>query len=347
LHDYIRERSNMKRKEWIHLIIIIGLLGIGFYKYRSRTFSATRSQLAMDTLVEISILSKDRHIHPQIDKAFEMIAGYEQKFSYFDPQSMLFSINNTPDSIQAIDADFYEILQLAERLYYESNHLYDVSIGNLIDIWDFSVAVVPEQAQIDEALAKIGFENVLYNEQSVNLQNGIRLNFGSICKGFIIDKVMEYLISQNPVEARVNAGGDMRLYSGGERKWRVGIQHPRDSESLITSLNIPDMAVVTSGDYERFFMAGGKRYHHILNPLTGYPTDMTVSVTIISPSALLADALSTAAFVMNPNDAMALIRSYPETEAIIYFYDQEADLHAYYTSRVMEWTDISRVKNTQ
>jgi len=347
LHDVICERGCMKRKEWIHLIIIIGLLVIGFYKYRGRTYSGNRSQLAMDTLIEISVLTKHKNVNAQLDKAFSMVTEYEDKFSYFNERSVLSNINNSPDIMQSLDEDIYQILQLAERLYYESNHLYDVSIGNLVDIWDFSKEIVPTEESISEALSKTGFDNVEYTETTIRLQNGIRLNFGSICKGYIIDKVMEYLISQNPEEAKVNAGGDMRLYSDGKRKWRVGIQHPRDSESIIANLNIPDMAVVTSGDYERFFMVGGKRYHHILNPLTGYPTDMTVSVTILSPSAFLADALSTAAFVMNPNDAMKLVRTFPDTEAIIYFYDQEADLHTYYTSRVVEWTDISRVKNTQ
>jgi len=335
----------MGRKEWINIIIIIILLGIGYYKYQSRTFSEKRSQLALDTLIEISVTTKNKNVQQQLTTAFDMVKAYEAKFSYFDPQSELSSINNAPQgNIHPIDEDFYEILHMAELLYYESNHLYDVSIGNLIDLWDFSVGVVPEQASIDSTLGKIGFENVTYTERAINLAGGVRLNFGSLCKGYIIDKVMEYIISQNPLEAQMNAGGDIRFYSNGNRKWKVGVQHPRDSQRLIARLNIPDRAVVTSGDYERFFMVDGERYHHILDPLTGYPAKMTVSVTIISPTAFIADALSTAAFVMNPNDAIALVKKFPNTDAIILFYDFDGDLHNYQTANIQQWSEFVSVR---
>jgi len=332
----------MKRKEWIHIIIIIILLGIGFYKYKSRTFSETKTLVALDTFIEISITTKDKNLQQQFNAASNIITAYEAKFSYFDTLSTLSSINNSQQgSIHAIDEDFYEILHLAELLYYESNHLYDVSIGNLIDIWDFSTGMVPQQAKIDSTLAKIGFEQyVAYSDSTISLTGGVRLNFGSLCKGYIIDKVMDYLISQNPIEASVNAGGDIRFYSNGNRKWRVGVQHPRDSQKIIARLNIPDRAVVTSGDYERFFMADGERYHHILNPITGYPSKMTVSVTIISPTAFIADALSTAAFVMNPNDAIALVKKFPNTDAIILFYDFDGDLHIYQTANIQQWSEF-------
>jgi len=335
----------MGRKEWINIIIIIILLGIGFYKYQSRTYSEAKAQLALDTLIEISITTKSKNVEQQLTTAFEMVKTYEAKFSYYHPQSMLSTINNSQGTSQPIDNDFYEILHLAEHLYYESNHLYDVSIGNLIDLWDFSAAIVPQQTAIDSTLARIGFEQyVAYNDSTISLTGGVRLNFGSLCKGYIIDKVMEYIISQDPIEAQMNAGGDIRFYSKGNRKWKVGVQHPRDSQKMIARLSIPDRAVVTSGDYERFFMADGERYHHILNPLTGYPAKMTVSVTIISPTAFIADALSTAAFVMNPNDAIALVKKFPNTDAIILFYDFDGDLHNYQTANIQQWSEFVSVR---
>jgi thiamine biosynthesis lipoprotein len=111
----------------------------------------------------------------------------------------------------------------------------------------------------------------------------------------------------------------MRLLGdrGGERPWRIGIQHPRDPQRLLATLEVADVAVVTSGDYERYFEQDGRRYHHLFDPRTGYPATASRSVTVVAPSAMLADALATAVFVLGPEQGMSLLQLYPEAEALI------------------------------
>ena len=327
----------MKFFDWLKIFAIILLLVIGFYRFKNQLQAASGTQIMMDTWVEIKITTKHRRPKLLLENAFNMFLEYDKKFSYYSQDSSLYSINNSGNTPQKIDKDFYEILKLAQKLYYESNHVYDVSIGALIDIWDFSKEMVPDDYEIDDAMQHIGFDKVSYDESLLILSDQVKLNFGSLCKGFIVDRVMDYLISNQVTEASINAGGDLKFFSDHKRKWKIGIQHPRVENSTILTLNIPDFAVATSGDYERFFIFDGTRYHNILNPHTGYPAVENVSVTIISESAIVADALSTAAFAMNPFNAIELIKNFPNTEGIIYFYDEHNELTRIYTENVRKW----------
>ena len=334
LFDYLE--VYMKIKEWINILVIALLLGFSYYRFHNRTFSAQRTLLLLDTHIEIFAMSRTNNVDALVEQAFQMIEEYELKFSYHNPRSVLYRVNQLSGD-RGICKDIYEILRLAELIYYQSNHLYDVSIGALYDIWDFDNEVVPSSEDIEMALRYVGFDRIEFDENSLYMPSGFKLNFGSLAKGFIIDKVMDFLIVNNVREAYINAGGDIRFFSNGKRKWRIGVRHPRDVFTHIAVLNIPDMAVATSGDYERYFILDGVRYHHILNPKTGFPASPTVSVTVLSPSAFLADALSTAALVMNPFDAIEMIRLFDDTEVVIFFYDEDGEPVSLQSEGIRKW----------
>ena len=327
----------MKKRDWIHLIIIFLLLGFSYFRYKNQTYIFNRVRFLLNTQIEINVVSYSKNAERLLENAFNMIEEYELKFSYYNPKSELYKINNSEKEIFEIDDEFYEILKLAEKVYYESNHLYDVTIGSSLDIWDFETGIIPDSLAISEALLNIGFDKLELREGFLYKPQGIKINLGSISKGFIIDKVIENLIEAGVKETFVNAGGDIRFYSNGKRKWRVGVQNPRDPFSRIATLRIPDLAIVTSGDYERFFISDEQRYHHIINPLTGLPTNITVSVTILSPTAFVADALATASMVMHPFEAIELIKTYPATEAIIYFFDANEEMVSLRTEGISRW----------
>ncbi|MCL2064419.1 MAG: FAD:protein FMN transferase [Candidatus Cloacimonetes bacterium] len=327
----------MKFKEWINIIIILLLLSISFFRFRNKTYTASKIRFLMDTQVEISIISKNQNVDKLLDNAFDIIEKYDEMLSYFNPNSFLYHLNHS-DSLQTkINEDIYEILKLAELVYYRSNNLYDISIAPLVDIWDFSNEIIPTSEMIELSQKNVGFDRIDFDENYIYLPVDMKINLGSISKGYIIDKTIEYIADKDVVEVFINAGGDIRFFSHNKKKWRLGIQHPRDRLSTIVVLRIPDMAVVTSGDYERYFIQDGVRYHHILNPKTGFPASPTVAVTIFSPTAFLADALSTAAFVMNPFDAIEMIKSFPDTEGIIFFYDSDGQPISLKTTGTRSW----------
>ena len=308
----------MKKKEIINILIILLLLAFSYYRFSNKTYSINRIRFVMDTQVEISIITKNQNTNQLLEDAFSIIDFYDNIFSYYNTNSLLYNINHSDSLKNKINDDFYNVLVLANDIYIKTNGLYDISIAPLVDIWDFDNDIIPTEEKIQQAIQNIGFDKISFDEHYIYLPEGMKINMGSISKGYIIDKVIDFLIDNNAKEAFVNAGGDIRFYSNNKRKWKIGIQNPRDRNNVIDTLRIDDMAVVTSGYYERYFINNEIRYHHILNPKTGYPASHTASVTIIAPTAFLADALSTAAFVMQPDDAMKLINSFPHVQGYIY-----------------------------
>jgi thiamine biosynthesis lipoprotein len=147
---------------------------------------------------------------------------------------------------------------------------------------------------------------------------GMRINLGGIAKGYAVEQGARILRAAGVESALLNAGGDTRVI--GDRRgepWIVGIRHPRLEGEFATRLPLVDEAISTSGDYERFFEEDGRRYHHIINPVTGEPTATVLSATVIGPDATLTDALSTTVFVLGAEAGIALIESYPGFEAIV------------------------------
>ncbi|MCL1827704.1 MAG: FAD:protein FMN transferase [Candidatus Cloacimonetes bacterium] len=321
----------------LNCFLILLLLSLSYYNQKIKTYAYGETRLMLSTQIEIKVVSKSKSVQQLVDKAFDQITQYELKFSYYHPDSFLHQINNSESVYFRIDNEFYEVLSLAEKIYYESNHLYDVTIGDLFDTWDFENEAIPDSVALAEAMENIGFDKLILKKDSLFKPNNIKINLNSLCKGYIVDKVIEFLIKNGAEEAIVNAGGDLRFYSNNKNKWVVAVQNPRDRFSTIASLRIPDKAVVTSGDYERFFEQENQRYHHILNPQTGYPTSQTVSVTVLSSTAFVADALATAAMVMHPFEALELIKKYPNTDAIIYFFDENDEIISIKTDQIKNY----------
>jgi thiamine biosynthesis lipoprotein len=316
----------MSSKEWFHLIIIIILLAISFIVFQMKSFIVKDTQILLDTIFEISIKSKDKNVEKHLEDAFKIVKELEEKLSYFNSNSIIYQINESDETEHEIDNDIYELLVLAEQLYNLTNGVYDVSCGRLVDIWNFDDNIVPSETQIEEALENTGFYKIQYTKNSLIKPVGMKLNFDSMAKGYIIDKVIDFLISKHVKEATVNAGGDLRFYSNPVRDWRVGVRHPRHVETNIYRFIIPDRAVATSGDYERFFFAGGVRYHHLLDITTGYPSNKNISTTVITEKAFIADALATALFLTPVSEINDIITAFPSTEALIYFFDENGDI---------------------
>ena len=149
-------------------------------------------------------------------------------------------------------------------------------------------------------------------------RQGVRINLGGIAKGYVVERAAAMLRARGVEHALLNAGGDTRVI--GDRRgqpWIVGIRHPRVADEVVTRLPLVDEAISTSGDYERFFEENGRRYHHIINPATGRPTEGILTVTVIGPDGTLTDGLDTAIFVLGVEKGLELIEAYPEYETII------------------------------
>ncbi len=312
----------MKRKEILQLALLIAIIAFAAWRYMTRTYETKRSEILLDTFVEVSIRTKDKTPDALIDSTFSLMRGYEDRLSYYKEGSEIERINLSDTTRFVITEDVRSMLAMGKDLYARTDSLYDLSIGELSDLWDFDKGIVPDSAAILEAQRHVGFDKLEISDSELIKPVGYKINLGSVAKGYIIDRAVEFLQSQGVLSGYINAGGDIR-YFGDTGTMRVGIRHPRDREDVIAVLNLKECAVVTSGDYERFFILDDQRYHHIIDPKTGYPAQNTISVTVIAPNATLADALSTAMFLLGPEDAIELAKSYPDVNAIIYYQNGE------------------------
>jgi len=228
------------------------------------------------------------------------------------------------------DGKVLSYIETMLRIYDKSNGKFDFTLGALSDLWNFGNSPsVPDGKDIEESLEKSGSDKIRIIDGTISFPEGVVLDFGSTGKGIVLDCVRETLENTRIREAIISAGGSILLY--GKRDFSVGIANPEGKSGYMGILTVNECCVSTSGSYERYFEENGKRYHHILDPDTGYPVDNgLISVTIISDSGILSDALSTACFALGLEDGMKLAKEYG-CEAV--FIDSD---HRVYVSDGME-----------
>lgn len=266
--------------------------------------------LQFDTLINISLYDVDENRAAQafadLDRDY---ARYHQSWTPYQP-SALSRINQliTTGNTFSLAPSIFPLITQSITLAEQSGHLYNPAIGKLIKLWQFHRHDDPDIQPPDaEKIAAL----VAANPQLDNLHlDGIRmrsdnpyveLNFGAFAKGYAADKSMQHLREMGINNAMIAVGGDIKsIGRHGNRAWRVGIKHPRQ-DGVIASIDMQgEESISTSGDYERFFYYQGKRYHHILDPRTGYPAQGTQAVTVLHQNSSLADAAATALFVAGP-----------------------------------------------
>ncbi len=311
---------NMKKRiiQIGFLVILLVVIYVRISHEKSKPLKETR--LALGTFVTIDIQEKNKQNREIIDSVFSLIKSYEKQFSLTYSESETNRINNSENSTLISD-DMQDMLTISKQIGNETEGAFDVTIGKIIQMYDFVDEVIPAQAEIDSALVFVGFENINCKDEKLYIKDQeIFIDLGGIAKGFIVDKAVTYLKQKGITQAVINAGGDLFVMRNPKTDvWKIGIQHPRNPSALFGSVEVQDMAVVTSGDYEQFFMKDGKRIHHIIDPQTGYPSYKSVSVTVIAPNTTIADALCTALFVMGPEKAIKLVNHKNDIEALIVF----------------------------
>lgn len=275
-----------------------------------------RTQTAMDTLCTVNAFEDGTK--KLYDEIFERLAQIEKEFSATLQDSEISRINSMA-GISAVktNEEVLNVLDFALKTAWISDGAFTPAAGPLVDLWGINTdhQKIPSQAQINNALELVDFGCVGLSRDSVFLRKaGMKINLGGIVKGFAADEVCKILKMHGVKKAVVDLGGNIYVYgkkSDGS-KWTVGIKNPESPSSApLLRLCINENSVVTSGSYERYFESNGKRYHHIFNPATGFPADSgIVSATVISPSSIAADALSTATFVLGVEKSFKLLNKF-------------------------------------
>ena len=275
---------------------------------------------ACDTVVTITAYA------PQdvIDGTLTVCAEYERLLSKTIEGSDIWNLNHAGGEPVEVYPETAALLRLAAEIGENSEGAFDVTIAPLSAMWDFTAddPTVPDAGALLTAAARVDYRNIRIEGNTVTLLNGAEIDLGGIAKGYIADRVAEYLREKGVVGACINMGGNVVTIGTKPdgSMWTVGIRDPNGTPDQSEEvLKLGSAAVVTSGTYERFFELAGVRYHHILDPKTGMPIENGLaSVTIIGTRSDLCDALSTACFVLGEQGSKAILERYGVRAIFLY-----------------------------
>ena len=285
-----------------------------------------KQEFLMGTMIEITCPDQQA-----IEAGFKEIERIDKLLSKFNPESEISRLNKIGKL--KVSPELLYVLKKAQDFYIKTNGSFDVTVAPLVEVWKKAIRLnkVPTKAEIKKAKELVGFSNVYIDEdKSVVsfLKEGVKIDLGAIAKGYAVDRAIRKIRELRVKSCLIDAGGD--IYCLGNKEgdlWQVGIRHPRKKNEIMDIIKLESKAVATSGDYEQMFILNDKRYSHIIDPKTGYPADKgIISVTVIAPYCLTADALATSIFVLGKNKGMDLVNYYGNSEALIY---NEEDIDAY------------------
>ena len=260
---------------------------------------------AMAAQHELALWASERtHADRVARVAVGDVLRIEAKFSRYRDDSVTTAINRSAGrAAVAIDAETASLLRYADRCHALSGGRFDLTSGVLRRAWDFKrrPPLVPTDDEIDAARELIGWTRVEWDERSVRLPlAGMELDFGGVGKEYAADRAAAICRDPGIAHGYVNLGGDVRVIGGHPdgTPWRIGIRHPRDAAAVVCTVLVTDGAVATSGDYERYFEANGRRYCHLLDARTGRPVSCLQSASVVAPLAILAGSYATIAMLL-------------------------------------------------
>ncbi len=296
----------------------------------------SQSEFLLNTIVTVSLY--DRKEQSILDGCFDLIRRYELICSRTNPLAELAVLNNksflekNPQrSTYVISTELADLIRKG-LLYSRLSHgVFDISIAPVTEQWSFQTEPpkLPDKDPLQEALRLVDYKNIILSGDRIAFaRQGVRIDLGAIAKGYIADRVKEYLLNNGVRSAIINLGGNI-LCIGSKpdgTPFRIGIQKPQaERNETIAVMDIKDLSVVTSGVYERFFQLNGKLYHHILDPTTGYPRRSgLLAVTILSKKSVDGDGLSTTCFSLGLEEGTKLIEGLTDTYAVFLTEDGKA-----------------------
>jgi len=255
-------------------------------------------------------------------QVFREMRRIDTLMSPYKEQSELAMINrDAGDHAVKISRELFELIKQSVKFSQLSKGAFDITFASVGYLYNYRMKQHPADQQIKQQLSAINYKNIMLDDKQTSISFGhknTRIDLGGIAKGYAVDNGIHILKDCGIHNALVSAGGDSRILGDKNgRPWVMGVRHPRDKSKVVVSLPLSNEAISTSGDYERYFIEDGTRYHHIIKPDTGRSADQTWSVSVMAKEAVTSDALSTTLFVLGTEKALTLINSLDGIEAII------------------------------
>ena len=286
-----------------------------------------RPQKLMGNAFEIIVVNDNEKTAQQhIDAAIEEIRRIEKLLTTFSEESQTNHINqNAGIQPVKVDQEIFDLIERSLRISSITDGYFDISYGGIDkSFWNFDreMKQLPDPELIKEHLKLVNYKNILLNRENQTVflkEKGMRIGFGGIGKGYAAEMAKRLLQKRGVASGIVNASGDLTTWGNQAdgKPWTIGIADPENAQQPFSYMNITDMAIATSGNYEKFVVIGGKKYSHTINPKTGMPVSGVKSVTIFCPYAEIADAMATPVSIMGIDSALNMVNQINHLECII------------------------------
>ncbi|MEJ2685559.1 MAG: FAD:protein FMN transferase [Candidatus Sulfobium sp.] len=288
----------------------------------------------MDTYVTVTVVSpsKDK-AERAVQDAFSTIERFGDLINFFSDRSELSKINrNAGIAPVKVSAPTLDVVEKSLYVARESEGAFDPTIGPEIHMWDFHKKIKPSDSDIREKLPLVDYRNVVVDQKNSTVflkKKGMMLDLGGIAKGYGADLAVGALKRDGIRAGIVAVAGDIKTFGlkPDGSPWNVGIENPRQknaSDEIMATIRLSDEAISTSGDYQRFFILDGRRYHHLLDPKTGHPAMFCRSVSVITDKGVFTDSLATAVFILGPERGMKLLQKLGMNGVIV---DAKGNIH--------------------
>lgn len=315
----------------INMLVLLSLIGCSQKQTASSNTPLKRTEVLMGTTVSVALY--DHQDEAILDEVFDLVKTLENELSLNKESTLLTDLNaSSGKGPHKVNDILFDIIQ--KGLYYSdlTHGSFDVSVGPLVKLWSIGLpeARVPSDEEIQAVLPLINYENIVLDEADSTIfltEPHMQIDLGGIAKGYTADAIAKLLIDRGVEHALIDLGGN--VYALGTKvdgsSWKIGIQDPFESRNNIVGyISIANQSIVTSGIYERYLEADGKKYHHILNPDTGYPFDNEIAgITIVSDASIDGDALSTSVFSKGLEEGLEFVKSLPNIDAIFITKDEK------------------------
>ncbi|MCS7100497.1 MAG: FAD:protein FMN transferase [Burkholderiaceae bacterium] len=282
-----------------------------------------REAAIMGTAIRVELWGDDAaQAEAAIDAVLAEMRRIDAAYSPFKPESELSRVNReAARQAVTVSEEFFALLARAMEFSERSQGAFDITFAAVGALYDYRRGIRPSEAQRAAALQAVGYRNLHLDPTTRSVRfarAGVRIDLGGFAKGYAVDRAAAIVARRGIAHAMIAAGGDSRIVGDRRgRPWMIGVRDPRRRGEVVAVLPLADVAVSTSGDYERFFEADGRRFHHLVDPRTGESPAHVRAVTVIADDGLTAEALGKCVFVMGPEKGLQFVASYPGADAVV------------------------------
>ncbi|CCZ57068.1 apbE family lipoprotein [Clostridium sp. CAG:762] len=312
------------KKSLYYITILILLFGF-YFSFTNRKVEHSKNIMKMDTYISIKLYSKNKKVDKILNDVESIYNKYDilaDAYTKHDNVINVYYLNNILEVGKevTISDDLTSLIKYGIDVYTKTNGLVNIAMGNVTSVWKKYLndgKKVPSEKELNNL--NININDIVLEGNKFLKKSDVKLDLGSIAKGYVTEEVGNYLESKKIDKYLINAGGNVKVgksYKDG--KYVIGIENPNDTNKMYKKINVENKSVVTSGDYQRYYEVNGIRYNHIINPKTRFPANNVKSVTVICDNSKDADMYSTYLFLLSLEEALNYVNNKDNLEAVFY-----------------------------